>query len=118
MPSRILDKLKNLRARKPKEGIEVPSSWLKNGPATKSPTPPKGYIKLEKPKLRKFHIPGLRTAKRVLATIMLIINFVISQAALTSAENTQPMFILFLLNSFFLLDYIWKTRKKKKIETL
>lgn len=117
MRFQIIEKIKKLRARKPaKKGVNVPASWLKPDAQTKAKALPKGYVRLEKPKMRKLHIPGLRTGKRVLATFLLAINFVISQAALTSAQNTQPMFALFLLNSFILLDYIWKTRSKKKIE--
>lgn len=117
MRFQIIEKLKKLRARKskPSKVIEVPEAWLKSE-ATKTATIPKGFIQLEKPKTRKLHIPGLRTGKRVLATFLLIVNFIISQVALTSAQPTQPMFILFILNSFFLLDYLWKTRSKKKIE--
>ena len=61
---------------------------------------------------RKLKIPFLRTLKRFLAASLLIVNFVISQGALLSASITQPMFWLFILNVFILVDYLWKTRSR------
>ena len=63
-------------------------------------------------KTHKIHIPGLRTAKRVIAAILLAINFFIAQTALTSATQTQPLYWIFFLNALILLDYLWKTRKR------
>jgi len=63
-------------------------------------------------KTHKIHIPGLRTAKRIIALILLAINFFIAQTALTSATPTQPLYWLFFLNALILLDYLWKTRMK------
>ena len=63
-------------------------------------------------KTHKIHIPGLRTAKRVIAAILLAINFFIAQTALTSATQSQPLYWIFFLNALILLDYVWKTRKR------
>ena len=63
-------------------------------------------------KTYKIHIPGLRTAKRVIAAILLIVNFFIAQTALTSATQTQPLYWIFFLNALILLDYLWKTRRR------
>lgn len=91
---------------KPK--IEVPKEWLEQTP--KPSTSSKTHSRF---KPSKIHIPFLRTTKRVMAGLLLIINFIISQATLTSHPDTQPLFWLFLLNSFIILDYIWKTRRKE-----
>ena len=114
------DKIKNLFKRKNKvKTIESPEAWFRHTKKGQVVIPQrKGLIKLEIKKPRKFHIHGLRTAKRVLASILLVINFFISQATLLSAATSQPLFWLFFLNSFILLDYLWKTRKTPKLSEL
>lgn len=61
----------------------------------------------------KKRIPGFRQIKRLVAAGLLMINFILSQFLLGSlGQQGQPLFLLFLLNSFILADYIWKTRRK------
>lgn len=59
----------------------------------------------------KIQIPGLRTGKRILAFVALCFNFFVGQTALMGAQRTQPFYLFFMLNSFLLVDYLWKTRK-------
>lgn len=88
------------------EPTMIPASWQK--PGDQIP----GEEKLIRIKHRK-RIPGLRQIKRFLAAIWLLMNFVISQFLLGSiGAQAQPVFFFFLGNSFFLLDYLWKTRSK------
>ena len=114
------DKIKNLFKRKNKvKTIESPKSWFKQTKKGQIVVPKsKAMVEFEIRKKRKFRIHGLRTAKRVLATVLLVINFFISQATLLSAATSQPLFWLFFLNSFILLDYLWKTRKTPKLSEL
>ena len=64
---------------------------------------------------QKMRIPGIRQLKRITAAFLLFINFVFSQFLLGSlGKSAQPMFLLFLGNSLILVDYLWKTRGKKK----
>lgn len=62
---------------------------------------------------QKKRIPGFRQIKRLVAAGLLLINFILSQFLLGSlGQQGQPLFVLFLLNSFILADYLWKTRRK------
>lgn len=58
----------------------------------------------------KFHIPHFRAVKRWSAAICVVVNFVIGELSLTG-PGSQPFAVFFLLNSFLLADYIWKTRR-------
>lgn len=60
---------------------------------------------------RKIHVPHLLMVKRILAFFLLVANFFIAQAALTSAPASQPLYLLFFLNALIFLDYLWKTRR-------
>lgn len=106
---KVLDRIKGVfkREKKKEKTIEVPSEWVT---APQSTTKQK-LVSVEVKKRRKIRVPGLRTAKRVLAGLLLIVNFLISQATLMSAPATQPLFFLFFLNALMYLDYLWKTRK-------
>jgi hypothetical protein len=97
---------------KQEESIEIPASWRKSprpGDSSASSARARKQIIVEKHKIR---VPGLRWFKRCLASFLLLINFVFSQFLLGRVgEQGQPLFILFLLNSFIMADYLWKTRK-------
>lgn len=98
------------RKKKPKlekEG-EVPKAWLKE---TAKPSPSHETHSRFKP--TKIKIPFLKTGKRVVAGLLLVVNVIISQATLMNNPNTQPLFLLFILNSFIILDYLWKTRRSE-----
>jgi len=97
---------KKKKKQDPTEATVVPRSWIKPE-AQPKPTP--FTIKYKR------RIPGLRAIKRILAGILLLINFSFSQFLLGSiGTQAQPMFFLFLLNSFILIDYLWKTRRKEQ----
>lgn len=64
---------------------------------------------------RKIHVPGLRYMKRKIAWVVFIFDifivlFTLSNPAMLSVS------LIFVLNGFYLLDYIWKTRKPTIIE--
>jgi hypothetical protein len=84
--------------------VTVPRSWSKKIGQKTKPAP-----RVISHRLR---VPHLLTIKRMLAAFLLLVNFVFSQFLLGSVgTGAQPMFILFLLNSFILIDYLWKTRR-------
>lgn len=99
----IKKKFKGLLSRRKtvKEGLEIPKEWI---PRTSKEI----KAKFEP---SKFHIPFLRTFNRGLALTGLIVNFILAQATLTT--NMQPLFWLFLLNSYIHLRYLWKSRRKE-----
>jgi len=83
-----------------KPGLGVPKEWTKpSKPITPEFEP------------SKFRIPFLRTVNRGVALIGLIVNFILAQATL--ATNMQPLFWLFLLNSYIHLRYLWTSRRKE-----
>lgn len=103
-------------SKKKKKDAEVPKSWLDK---TTSKTPVTEVVEETMPTVSvkpkrsfKIHVPYLLTVKRIIAAFLLIVNFFIAQAALTSAQTTQPLYLLFFLNALILLDYLWKTRRK------
>ncbi len=84
--------------------VTVPRSWSKK----------RGLEKKAAPRVisHRLRVPHLLFFKRALAAFLLLVNFVFSQFLLGSVgTGAQPMFILFLLNSFILIDYLWKTRR-------
>jgi hypothetical protein len=103
------------KKQKQTDTIQVPQAWIKSDGAPK-PISQK-YEILTKTKYKKYHLPGLRTAKRLIAFVLLAFNFVISQVAWTSATNTQFLALFFLFNCFIILDYLWKTMKKPEVKT-
>lgn len=105
-------KQKDKAKRKEIDGVEIPKEWQTNKPNVKSNPSPSLF---EKSSSHKIRVPGLLTMKRVIAGVLLIFNFFIAQATLTSAPATQPLYILFILNAFILIDYLWKTRRKETI---
>jgi len=109
-----LDKILRRLPKRKETTVETPSSWLKDKQKIKLSSSI-GLTELVIKKKGKRRIPLLRTVKRLLAATLLIINFFISQASLMSAAASQPLFLLFILNSFIMLDYLWKTRKKPEL---
>lgn len=88
--------------------IKVPRSWGRKRKASPSAMPGKSQVIYR----NKKRVPGLLWFKRILAGVLLLINFSFSQFLLGSmGSQAQPMFALFFLNSFILLDYLWKTRR-------
>lgn len=106
---------------KKKKKFDTPEAWLKK-PKTaeknKRVQTPKekrfpNYLSSWKaPRIRKFRLPGLRSGKRIMAGILTIFYFLLSQLSLIGGQN-WPIAIIFLLTGFLLADYIWKTRRSR-----
>jgi len=62
---------------------------------------------------KKRRIPWLRNAKRILAGGLLFVNFLFSQFLLAATNQAELIFFVFLGNSFIILDYLWKTRRRE-----
>lgn len=116
---RILDVVLKKWPWKEKEPLAV---W----PKQKRGRPRKGARQIDpkpwkKPKMihassTKLKIPGLLGSKRIMAGILLVINFIFGESALTAGSFGVPVAIMFLANSFILLDYLWKTRTKRGVQ--
>jgi len=103
----VKNKLKMFRERLSsvgKEKVETNPNWIPNQPKSGVKTV---KFTIPKPK-RVYHIPYLRGVKRLLAFIILVMNFVSGVYAFQSGF----MSIIFFVESFLLLDYLWKTRLK------
>ena len=105
-------KPKNLEKPTAKGETEIPASWRKPTEGNPGSSP---RFSLPHFETRKIRVPGLRFAKRFIAAILLIVNLFIAQGTLMSAPASQPLYLLFVLNSGILLDYLWKTRRKQTI---
>lgn len=108
----MFEKLKEKFKKKKDEAHEIPEKWLEKKPVVTKNLKTR-TVTVQFQKGRKFHLPGLRQGKRLLATVLMVFNFFIAQTALVSASASQPLALLFYLNCFIALDYVWKTRKKK-----
>lgn len=84
----------------------VPRSWGKKEEAMT-------HRATELPRIKyKRKIPGLRMINRFLAGIWLLINFVFSQFLLGSiGSQAQWTFIFFLGNCYFIIKYLWGSRR-------
>lgn len=103
--------IKKRRKRRAAEPTEVPACWNEKPRLGKEEIPRKQIV-VQKHKLR---VPGLLKIKRILAGFLLLLNFIFSQFLLGRVgDQGQPMFIIFLLNSFIMADYLWKTRRAEK----
>ena len=101
---------------KTKQETEIPKEWRKEKGSNPFPTKSTKPSRWSLPHFKgpeKIHVPGLRLFKRILAGILTLINFFVMCATLMSNPNTQPLFWLFALNFFILLDYMWKTGRGK-----
>lgn len=113
-PLKLLRKLGGLFKRK-KKAVQA---WGKplNNPTVEASQPaiskamsiPHVPVGVKKP--RKLKVPGLRTAKRGLAGLMLLVNILL---ALSGLAFSGLLALLFFLNVFILIDYLHKTKKIK-----
>jgi len=85
---------------------EVPKAWLKE--TAKPHTSREIQFKRS-----KIHVPFLKQFNQLIAVVILIVNFIISQATLTSHPDTQPLFWLFIFNSYIAFRYLWVSRRKE-----
>lgn len=115
----MLDSFKSIFKRKEKydrkksrKTVKVPSSWKSEKKSSRSRKKNEDDVEIIEQK--KIRIPGFRTIKRLIAAVLLLLNFIFSQFLLGSiGQGAQPMFILFLGNAFIIGDYLWKTRNKR-----
>lgn len=76
----------------------------------------KDMVSLEVVRHRKHRVPGLRRLNQLVAVVLLVANFFISQAALMSM--TPAVGLMFLGNAYVILWGLWKSRQEpKKLET-
>jgi hypothetical protein len=97
-----------------KEETVVPSSWLR-GPG-RSKIPERAQLTMRKGKVVAtakpvYHWPWLRNIKRLLAAVLLLINFIFTQFLLVSTGGIQISALFFFGNCFILIDYLWRTRR-------
>ena len=99
---------------------ELPKSWGKgksSSGSSKSPKTAKTTVTMPKirfPKVKKVKVPGLRKAKRYGAGLLFLVSCVIVLAGATTGANAL-LTLLFLLYAFYMLDYLWKTRRPKEL---
>lgn len=105
------DTKKKRRARI-QEPVEIPRSWEKGS------SQPRKTEQLARIKYKR-RIPGLKQINRVLAGLWLFMNFVFSQVLLGNiGSQAQWMFLFFLGNCYFILKYLWGSRKDEKRKTI
>ena len=105
----MLKKIKNfLWPEKEKE--EIPEAWAKGRIVKKAGEDvPTLEVKVKEVGTQKIRVPFLRTLKKVLGGIMLIFSF----WAAIATFNSIPIFLMFALYFFLLLDYLWKMREPR-----
>ena len=97
---------KKKRRERYEEPVEVPRSWGKPGEGMTHKTEQLPRIKYKR------RIPGLKQINRILAGFWLFMNFVFSQFLLGSiGSQAQWIFIFFLGNCYFIIKYLWGSRR-------
>jgi len=99
-----------------KNVVEIPKEWVADKP-TKQIVVAKSSstVTMELKEYRKIRIPGLLLFKRIMAVTLMLIYFVMAQATIFYTGGNPMLYVLFILTSFLLLDYLYKTRRKEKI---
>lgn len=104
---------KSKRRARYQEPIEVPRSWGEKSRG--SPAKSDQIVRIK----YKRRIPGLKSLNRFLAGFWLFMNFIMSQFLLGSiGSQAQWLFIFFLGNCYFILKYLWGSRKDEKRQTV
>lgn len=106
----LKDVWRRIRNEPRKEDQKPPGSWKK--PDTQMVQTPKWTSNLPRRPTVKWRIPGFRQFKRLTAGLLMVVNFIIGELTLTGPRATLIFALFFILNSFLLCDYLWKTRKK------
>ena len=97
---------KKKRRERYQEPITVPRSWEEDASKPRK----KDLIRIR----YKRRIPGLKKINRFLAGIWLFMNFVFSQFLLGSiGSQAQWIFIFFLGNCYFIMKYLWGSRREE-----
>ena len=97
------------------KGENVPRSWVIKKNQAKGKR--KGQLAITKTgevivSRKVHHWPWLRNFKRGLAALLLLFNFGFSQFLMVSQGMIFAFF--FFGNTFILIDYLWKTRRKEE----
>jgi len=93
----------------------VPRSWEGKEGTYPRARKPDQMIRI---KHRK-RVPGLRMINRFLAGLWLLMNFVFSQFLLGSiGSQAQWVFFFFLGNCYFIMKYLWSSRKDEGRKTI
>jgi len=104
--------------------MKIPTEWLSphvglapmeppKTEATPTPSVPKGFVVVEKERVpRKLHVPQLKTFKRIIAAFLLLFNFTFAQGMIGAGSFSSVMYVFFMANTFILLDYLWKSRRR------
>jgi len=93
------------------EPIKVHRSWIKEEEPEPRSRKKKQALVVTKHKRK---IPGLWEINRILAGFLLLVNLVFSQFLLGSVgAGAQPMFMIFMGNSYIIFLFLWKFRKRK-----
>lgn len=107
--------------KKPEENVEeVPAQWMKEKPSGARALGKKRVVQkgnkfvILKPTRKPYHLPWLRQLKRLMAGLLLCVNFFIAEFILGTTPGALILVFLFLLNSFILVDYLWKTMRRKE----
>lgn len=127
LASKVKEFIENLSPFKKREPpppeYVLPDSWVPEGgqkpvQKVKENPPPIKTFKLWKfnipfrpipVPIPKYKIPHLLKAKRIIAGLLFIVGVMITFVSFFTAPLLS---VLFFLNSFILLDYLWKTRSK------
>lgn len=99
----------------PKTGEKVPRSWVKTRREA-GVKKRKGQLAIKNGEVvvtrKVHHWPWLRNFKRGLAALLLLFNFGFSQFLMLSQGLAFAFF--FFGNTFILIDYLWKTRRREE----
>ena len=106
---------------KKKEEVRIPERWKHHSSLPSNQDPPKPKVreiniafpkKITIPTIKfKIQIPHLLRIKRFLAGILLLINGIF----IIGSSSIGLLGLVFFLNCFVLLDYLFKTRRKKQV---
>jgi len=66
---------------------------------------------------RKWRVPGLRMAKRILAACLCGVNFILSQLSLAAGVDNWVFAVFLLASAYIMFDYVWKTRRPHEVFT-
>jgi hypothetical protein len=95
------------KVQKIENDMKIPKEWYKKSKLIQNHE----YVVVEKAKQkRKFKLSFLRPLKRIIAVGLAVFNFIIGQASLAGAAQTQILWLFFMLNAYVCIDYVWKTR--------
>jgi len=106
-----------MKLRKKKKKLEaVPKAWMPPKQKKKIRRTKSGKEVLIVTETTKIRIWGLRTAKRIMAFALMVFSVLFAIGSLATGQFTNVIVAFFLFNTFILLDYLWRTRKKSELD--